>query len=553
MVLGGDKMSPGIFHHVQSFLQFKHPGLFTLTARLAVAASVLFYLLGSHDTLRPWMQNEFKIINDICSGYTRQLLESWHIYVETVTNPDFRMCLVTESPKLPPQCKCPGLTKFILALYVAATGVNSGEAYPFSIEELKARHHSTVVEFLARTKIAMSNCLCFDAQREADALLEQAWSTPMEDGDGITVGYHILKHSCTLQEAKARFSTLVEMGLSVEGLTDKAVKEAKVTVRQLKAAKYYQFTIARINAAFKNLASICGHGEEVSFTLTKAELWGALQTANLIPNGYERFAAYAPPKTPTKEEMTAFASKLAKDQLKKAVASKVDAMIEECYITNHKTHHSTLARIIPVQYMQRFKQEVGYDIAKDWAVNSSGLSNIACCSPECAFYLKPLTNKTTNTICPELYKHLMMGTQAQPLPGFHKTVSRFREGVPIRVAAKVESGECLEDPIPNRECLKNLKNLEKETDTKKLHYWEHRKSVISAEKKTKLILNVRDLCNEINGTGKTSVPALQSEIAELQLEFMDPSWKYDDFKQVFLEEYKKYPGLHGDTPHFTLQ
>ena len=135
-------------------------------------------------------------------------------------------------------------------------------------------------------------------------------------------------------------------------------------------------------------------------------------------------------------------------------------------------------------------------------------------------------------------------------------------GDPVRVAAKVESGECLEDPMASRECIRNLKTL---TDKDKLRYWEHRKSVISAEKKTKLILNVRDLCQEINLAGKPSfparqmevyevqLPALPSEVLELQLEYNDPSWKYDDFKQVFLEEYKKYPGLHRDTPHFTLQ
>lgn len=553
MVLGGDKTSPGIFHHIQSLLLFKHPGLFILTARLAVAGSVLFFLLGSHETLRPWMQSELRSIHDICAGYTRQMLGNWHVYVETVTNPDFRMCLVTESPKLPPQCKCPGLTKFILAIYVAATGGLGTAPYLFSIEELRDRHHATIVEFLARTRIAVPNCLSFDAQREADAFLKQAWSTPMEGCDNTTIGEHITMTSVTLQEARACFGTLIDLGLSVEGLIARITSSAKFSTQALKAARHYQLTVARINTTFKNLASICGHGDEVSFALTKAGLWGALQTANRLSSGYERFSAYEPPKTPTHEEMTTLARRMAKDQLKKAVMSKVDAFTEEHFIAHHKTLHSTLARIIPVQHMERFKQEFGLDIAKDWAVNSSGLSNIACCSPQCSHYLKPLTNRPNalhDTICPELYQHLMIGTSAQPLPGFHKTVSRFREISPHGVAAKVESGECLADPrtmAVSSKCLMSLRTLD---DQDAMRYLQHRLSVNADEKRTKLITSIKEKCREIREAGED---ALEAEIVDLQSEYTTPTWAYDDFTQVFLAKYKKYHKAHQGSPQIALQ
>jgi hypothetical protein len=51
MVLGGDRNSQGIFHHVQSLLLLNHQGLFIITARLAMAGSELIFLLCSHDTI----------------------------------------------------------------------------------------------------------------------------------------------------------------------------------------------------------------------------------------------------------------------------------------------------------------------------------------------------------------------------------------------------------------------------------------------------------------------------------------------------------------------
>lgn len=552
-VRGGDKNSPGFYHHVQSLLLLKHPGLSITTARLAVSASVLFFLLGSHETIRPWMQTELKIIDEICAGYTRQFLEAWHVYVETVTNPDFRMCLVTESPKLPPHCKCPGLTKFILALYVAATGGLGTDAYRFSIEELKERHHAMVVEFIARTRIAVTTCLRFDTQGESDTLLKKVWSNPVEDEDrdGGTIGEDILTASVTLQEAKTRFSTLIDLGLSVESMIAPITASAKMSMKALKAARYYQFTIARINTTFKNLASICGHGDEMSFALSKAELFGALQTANRLPNSYDRFRKSEPPKTPTEEEMTELAIRLAKDQLRKTIMSQVDSWTEQHYITRHEKLHSTTARIIPTQHMERFKQKFGYDIAKDWAVNSSGLSNIACCAPGCNFYLKPLTTRLYahhDTICTELHQHLRMGTSTQPLPAFHKTVARFHEMMSDRIATLVESGECLADPMASSMCLTGLKYAQ---DNSALQYWQNRQTISINEKKAKLHASIKYRCDEM--IRKDGWDALETEIVNLQDEFTAPTWPYDDFERVFLAKYKKHPERHDGKTNFTLQ
>lgn len=564
MVLGGDKTSPGIFHHVQSLLLLKHPGLFILTARLAVAGSVVFFLLGSHETIHPWMRQELQLVDAICRGHTRQMLESWHVYVETATKPDFRMCLVTESPKLPPQCKCPGLTKFILALYVASTGGLGTAPRLFSVEELRDRHHALTVEFLARTRIAVATCLDFNAQAKADEFMQRAWSAPTETIDyeaddeeegttQITVGDAILAASLTLHDAKFRFGTLMDLGLCNEVLVEKATEGAKMTTRPLKAARHYQLSLTRINTAFRNLASLCGHGDEVAFYLPKAVLLAALQTANRHSNGYDRFASHKPLQPIYKDDVAALAAKLAREQLKRSVDATVESVVEIFFTARHKERHSKLARIIPTQHMERFKLEYGLDIAKDWGVNSSGLSNHACCSPECSFYLELLNHNImipSSDICPALHQHLMFGTSAQPLPGFHKTVSLHRHVAPDRVVAKIESGECLADPRSadvGSTCLKSLRTLE---DKAAMTFLQHRLSVIIDEKKTKLIKGLKDKCREILESDGTP---LETEVSDLQSEFNASTWPYDDFEQVFLAKYKKYPRLHGSSPHFAQQ
>jgi hypothetical protein len=68
------------------------------------------------------------------------------------------------------------------------------------------------------------------------------------------------------------------------------------------------------------------------------------------------------------------------------------------------------------------------------------------------------------------------------------------------------------------------------------------------EKRIKLLTSVTMRCRQINGENET---ALVKEIKHLQLEYSAPTWAYDDFKEVFLAKYKKYPRLHGDNPIFT--
>jgi hypothetical protein len=546
MVLGGDRNSPGIFHHVQSLLLLNHPGLFVITARLEMAGSVLFFLLGSHDTIHGWMHTEFKHVDNICRTYTRKSLENWHLYVESVTNPDFRICLVTESPKLPPQCKCPNLTKFVLALYVAATGGLDTKPYAFTLEELRERHFAVIVELLARARTQLIDCIDFDAQGSANDFIHDAWWSTM---DGTTAGDGIMEMSLTLREAQLRFGTMVEWGLTSKSLTDGVLSSAKLTTQPIHAATYYQSSIERLDNVFHNLATICGHGNDVRFKLSDTELLCALKMANQFTSGYERFLNPEPLAPLACEDTQAQASEMAMSLFKRAVLGAVDTVSKNYYITHHKERHRGLANIIPAQHMERFKTEFGLDIARDWAVDpTTGLSKNACCSPKCSHYLELLNynpQEVSTGICPRLAEHLMHGTNNQPMPAFHKTVFHSLKDAPGIVMDKIEAGVCLADPRPtaaDKQWMEELKRDENGGDA--MGFLQRCMETRVTEKKSKLIQAIRAHCE------KAEEGTLEQEIITLQAEFTAPTWPYEDFREIFLSKYKKYPALHGDNPLF---
>lgn len=543
MLIPQNEKSQGIFIHLQTYLLLRNPELFVITSRLAMAASVLFFILGSHDRLSEWLHRELRLVDDVCRIYTRQFLENWHLYVDAATRPDFRQCLVAESPQLPPHTKCPGLTKFVLALYAAARGLTAAEPHLFPLADLRDRHRATVVEFLARARVPVSSCLRYDAQAEADAFLARAWSTRIDpDGGGepMTVGNAILATSLTLKEAKLRFGTLVELGLRESSLTASSTASARISTSGLEAATHYQLSLARIGSAFRNLACLCGHGQDIDFTLAPLELMDALKTASAIPSAYER--SRSPPNHSTADTL---AQTLAEKQFGHCVRCAMESVAEDHYTARHADQHSGLARIIPRQHMDAFKLRQGLDIATDWAVNASGLSNNACCCPECPHYLELLNTRTATrspTICTELHQHLLMSTAEQPIPGFHKTVSRFRDCSPDSVMDSVETGRCIDDPLPTavqRRYIKDLQVLATINGAEATHYFELELTKSISEKRTKLVACAKDKCHELDSG------ALLTDIAALQTEFGAPTWPYEDFEQTFLAKYRKYPRLSG--------
>jgi hypothetical protein len=185
-------------------------------------------------------------------------------------------------------------------------------------------------------------------------------------------------------------------------------------------------------------------------------------------------------------------------------------------------------------------QEFGLDIGRDWGVNESGLSNHACCSPKCPHYLDLLNHNLaipSDVTCPRLRTHLMINTDEAPLPAFHKTVTAFKNHSAHRVADKVESGACLEDPILTKADLESFMYLEHRGMTKQL---EHKRAAIIEAKKSKVIQYIKATWKEINAKESKR---LHTDISLVQSELMTTTWNYNDFKSLFITKYKKHSRL----------
>ncbi len=74
--------------------------------------------------------------------------------VDTVQTPEFRKCLVTESPELPHHLRCEHLTKFILALLVKIR-----QGVPFTTAELLERMHAFMAEMVGRGSVVGTRLL----------------------------------------------------------------------------------------------------------------------------------------------------------------------------------------------------------------------------------------------------------------------------------------------------------------------------------------------------------------------------------------------------------
>lgn len=540
MVLGGDPLSPGIFHHVQSMLLLKHPALFVLTARLAVAASVLTFILGSHSTHEGWMDLELETVRSVCANYPQTSLGDWHLYIEDIKSKDNHLrCLVAESPKLPRHCKCPGLTKYILALYLAIEG-----GHKFTREELKERHMALVTEFFARCKLQFFECFHSQAVLSPQDLLEDAWG--VADEDRHTFGELLLNSCTTYPQARGVFAGRVEEALR---LACKGGLLEGTTFRpsRLHEATHYQLSLQRIGNVFAHLASMClgarGKDSVPEFVLGKNELIRALYTVQTVRTAYERAASPAPTDKIPKELLQSMLGAHFAGRQRNAVLGLLDTFVKERYEEAHLRSHEALARPLPSGYIERFREEFGLDIGSDWAVGESGLSTLACCSPNCPHYLELLERPRRGfaqqepVVCRKLRLHLAQG--GRPLiHGFHRTVSACQNLSPELVAAKIASGEMLREPFPTKDdMLFRSILIEKGGGESALAALKSKQAV---ERREAMLSGLQHAVTELSEGDPSFLPL---RVSTLQGQMASPPWPYEDFRALFVGKYKKHPEL----------
>ena len=540
MILGGDQLSPGIFHHVQSMLLVKHPALFVLTARLAVAASVLTFILGNHSTHEGWMDLELETVRSVCANYPQTSLGDWHLYMDDIkSNENHLRCLVAESPNLPRHCKCPGLTKYILALYLAVEG-----GHQFTPEDLRERHMALVTEFMARCKLQFFDFFHSPAVLSPQGLLEDAWEE--RDEEGGMFGERLLNACTTYPQARSLFTGRVDQALRTTS-KGKVLVGTTFRANKLYELTHYQLSLQRIGNAFAHLANMClglrGRDSVPEFILGKDGLIRALHTVQTVRTAYERSKSPAPTDPIPKEALQGILASHFAGRQRNAVMGLLDTFVKTRYEAAHLHAHEALARPLPSGYIERFREEFGLDIGSDWAVGESGLSTLACCSPNCPHYLELLERPRRGTgheepvVCRKLRLHLAQG--GRPLiHGFHRTVSACQNLSPELVAAKITSGEMLREPFPTKDdMIFRSVLLQKGGGEFAL---EALKSKQAVGRREAMLSALQHAVTELS-SGDPSY--LAQSVSTLQGQMESLPWLYEDFRALFIGKYKKHPEL----------
>lgn len=565
MVLGGDPLSPGIFHHVQSMLLLKHPGLFVLTARLAVAASVLTFILCNHRGREGWMDLELQAVREVCANYPPASLQDWHSYMEDLKSGEHHLrCLVPEAPRLPKHCKCPGLTKYLLALYLTIAG-----GHRFTLEELKARHFALVTEFLARCKVHFYDhfhnlALTFGKEElefiegggllPPSTFLETVWA--FAEGPSPTLGQQLLQSCISYHEARDQFTARVEERLRASSRED-ILAGTTFHAAKLFELTHYQLSLHRIGTAFAHLGGMSldgGADLAPEFTLSKPQLIRALHTVQTVRSAYDRSVAPAPIEPMPRGELESMLGSHFQGKYRAAVMGRLDAFVKTRFEAFHSFIHAGLARPIPQPYVERFREEFGLDIGVDWAVGAGGLSTLACCLPNCPHFMELLETPRPSSrtlaersassgrhpapvVCRKLRLHLSQ-SGAPAIPGFHKTVSAFQNLSPEHVAAKITCGECLGAPHPTsgdmaqRSLLLHRGGTASDLEALKSRQEEAgRECMLSALQRAVSELSLDD------------PTTLAQRVSTLQGQLASPPWPYDDFRALFVAKYKSRPDL----------
>jgi hypothetical protein len=345
---------------------------------------------------------------------------------------NFRTCLVTESDMLPPCMRCPGLNKFVLAVWMA---IDQGKRYEFC--ELRELFLALSVEFLGRCKVEMKDYI--EITHGVEVHLETPWEKVL-DRRGQTKKQMRLHQFVALLEAEIR----------------QALKTTKrgpplVTVRtaKLQLLTYYGMSLPRIAAIFANLARMCDFEEWPQ--LSEAELVRALLINHRSQGSFERnLPIHAWMRDARRRDLDQSVAEVMAPWAERELKRALFAQARERVDTYLQMRHAGLPKMIPTEHMERYLAETSRDVAKDYRVDpTTGLSAVACCHPACDSYLRVPSGLTEKQQRSALKAHLAECCK-HTIPGFHKCVAQHAAGKTSEVMQKVVAGECLKPPFPSR-------------------------------------------------------------------------------------------------------
>ena len=448
IVEGGDPACQAIFCHMQCFSFLKNWMLYFNDIRLVSASMLVLHVLCHYDKPQEWHLEELCRARAICALHSRQTAEWWAKYLDVLQCPvNFRKCLVTESDKLERFLTCPGLGKFMLGTWwLVDQGVLTTK------EELAERCRATLVEFFGRCKLTSSHFFTLTRQFnpfqhfDMEALIHRALGDAMQREHLTCRKMHVLLKTAMapdLIKAKAALchGTCIHFEMEL-----------------LKNCQRFHLSFYGIHCFFKRLVlQATGKEWEDGLDGDESMMMRLLLQATMSDNSYQRCHSQQVYDGLSKQNMMdQMACKLAGSGVKHQSFSLIlNAM--EIVISRTFEQHQGLPRVMPAEYMARYKEESQglRDIAHTWKVDSNGLSRVACCFPDCSLYLvipKASTEKKQRAI---ITNHLHMCCKYS-IPGLHNTIAKHLDSPTDEIINLIKTGADLHEPFLPREVTRRM-------------------------------------------------------------------------------------------------
>lgn len=440
---GGDPACPGIFCHMQTYSLLRNWMLYFNDIRLVGASMLVLYVLCNYPRQQEWHLEELSRARDICVLHTPDSSRWWTDYLEVLKTPDFRKCLVTESDRLEKFLTCPSLGKFMLGTWWL---LDQGHA--FTEQDLVDRCQATVAELIGRRRLSQN--VFFTVKRDAG-------ESKIEIDDVVFNG--------VADALKTRHLTPRKINSLLRTALDSYIKSANADLRARTSVTFEPELLSRLELFHLSIGKVqCFFGRLISQQsrdkittewpgLSEEMLLRALMEATSSDNSYQRNHSCQFRHATKEEIIKQMTAKLAGSGLKED-AQETLAMATEQVLAQLKSQHIGLPRVMPAEYVARYKEETGRDVAATWKLDETGLSRVACCFPGCDLYLAipPGEEQKQRAV---ISNHLHTCCRFS-IPGLHKCVVNNIDLPSEEISHLVRLGVGLRTPFLPREVTRRL-------------------------------------------------------------------------------------------------
>jgi hypothetical protein len=383
--------------------------------------------------------------------YTNDTAEHFHDYVRHLCSPSFRECLVTSSDALPAYCRCPHLTKYVFALWVAGA---------WSAPELRRRQLALLVELFHRSGRTLAWCCPLQLEPEQ-------WLAQRAPPRG-----NILRHATLSEAQRARRA---ELEAALAGAPAYSLFAAVVLDEDaVERTCHYQFSVASVAAMFRGLGGLCGaqdYSGETSPDRLALLLSVSEERDNLKRSADPRYTRVMPP-----EEVLRRGARVGIRSFTQAVLAAEEAALPDAYAAAAVVVHGVgPATVFFPEFVARFRARHGVDLGEVYGLSAAGLPTNACCLAGCPLYLRPLGRPRGAGLHRRLRAHL---EPVGVVPALHKTIQSLRQAAALEratvddvlgcarvVTELVRSGNCLDwRPLSTRPLEEQIRLLEARED-----------------------------------------------------------------------------------------